>query len=193
MKKLKKLFEKLAIRRIKRILTNAGITFEKGLSNEEFQKIESVYGIVFPPDLKSIYRNFLPISNQFYNWRDFSDENIEKIKRQIYYPIDGIMFDIERNDFWIKDFGEKSGSITTDLENAKKYMEKNVPILIPIFGHRYISSYPCEANNPIYSVVQTDIIYYGNNIYEYFEVEFANKKLSKKSKRYVPFWGEIAS
>lgn len=187
------MFEKLAIRRIKRILTNAGITFEKGLSNEEFQKIESVYGIVFPPDLKSIYRNFLPISNQFYNWRDFSDENIEKIKRRIYCPINGILFDIEKSDFWIKDFGEKSGSITIDLENVKKYMEKNIPILIPIFGHRYISSYPCEVNNPVYSVVQTDIIYYGDNIYEYFEVEFANKKLSKKAKKYIPFWGEIAS
>jgi hypothetical protein len=47
-----------------------------------------------------------------------------------------------------------------------------VPVLIPVFSHRYLLASPCEANNPIFSVYQTDIIIYGNNLPDYLWPEF---------------------
>lgn len=43
---------------------------------------------------------------------------------------------------------------------------------------------------PVLSVVDLDIIYYGLDLYDYFEVEFGHKRLVSDSKKYkeVPFW-----
>ena len=71
----------LKIDRIKMLLLENGISLEPGLSDEEIQKVETIYGIEFPEQWLAVYQQLLPISEGFYNWRDFSAENIEHIKR----------------------------------------------------------------------------------------------------------------
>ncbi len=44
--------------------------------------------------------------------------------------------------------------------------------VVPIFGHRYIPSFPLEEGNPVFSVYQMDIIYYGYDLANYLSVEF---------------------
>lgn len=73
---------------------------------------------------------------------------------------------------------------------------ENAPKLVPLYSHRYIPSIPSEPNNPVYSVWQTDIIYCGVNIWNWFEVEFNNQKrgnMEFAEIKEVPFWGEIVS
>ncbi|MCP4084980.1 MAG: hypothetical protein GY745_08005 [Actinomycetia bacterium] len=43
------------------------------------------------------------------------------------------------------------------------------PMLIPVYAHRYLPSEPCRSGNPVLSVMQTDVIYYGQNLVEYVE------------------------
>jgi len=51
------------------------------------------------------------------------------------------------------------------------------PPLVPIYGNRYISNEPLLAGNPVLSVWQTDIIYYGYDLASYFnELRFTDKK-----------------
>lgn len=57
---------------------------------------------------------------------------------------------------------------------------EQAPRLIPIAGHRYIPDAPAEAGNPIFSVYQTDIIYYGRDLFEYLENEFGDYFFGQK-------------
>jgi hypothetical protein len=47
-----------------------------------------------------------------------------------------------------------------------------VPALVPVYKHRYLPTMPSESGNPVLSVVQTDIIYYGNDLLDWFDYEF---------------------
>lgn len=79
------------------------------------------------------------------------------------------------------------------FEICKNEMTK-VPKLIPIYSHRYIPSEPQEAGNPVFSVHQTDIIYYGENLLSYLQVEFNAKKYSdikSDSIRHINIWSEL--
>lgn len=55
-------------------------------------------------------------------------------------------------------------------------------------------SFPFEYGNPIMSVHQTDIIYYGENLLSYLLVEFGLKEhedIDFENIKYIPFWSDI--
>ena len=183
------------IERIREILTNNEIKLFEGLTDEEFEKIENFYSIKFPTSLRILYKSFLP---EFYNWRDFSEENVEKIKDYLNAPLQGILFDIQYNDFWKKCFGQKTDNINENKRIALEYLKnannETVPKLIPIYSHRFVPCYPDIIDIPVISVVQTDIIYYGNDLEDYFENEFHEKKTKEPAdlhNKYIPFWTDI--
>jgi len=68
----------------------------------------------------------------------------------------------------------------------------NAPKLIPLISHRYLPAEPCEAGNPVFSIYQSDIIYYGANLTEYFERELVdgNRSLTGDIK-HIRFWSEF--
>jgi hypothetical protein len=77
------------------------------------------------------------------------------------------------------------------------------PKLIPVFGHRYLLAEPCEAGNPIFSIDQSDMIIYGEDLHSYFLEEFGDlvgegrpshdhqRQIQLEPYRAIPFWGEI--
>jgi hypothetical protein len=169
------------------------VSFTKGLNEQEFNKIEEFYDIRFPPDLKDFLKIALPISKGFYNWRNFSEDNVKSIKNMLSWPLEGMIFDIENNSFWYKYWGSKPARTFEAVELCRREMKK-VPTLIPIFGHRYISSEPEERGNPVFSVYQTDIIYYGENLLSYLKIEFNMKKhelIDHTKVKNIRFWSEI--
>ena len=183
------------IEKIREILTKKEIKLYEGLTDEEFEKIEKFYSIKFPISLRTLYKELLP---EFYNWRDFSEENVENIKNFLNAPIQGMLFDIQYNGFWKKCFGQKTDDVEENKRIALEYLEKSnnetVPKLIPIYSHRFVPSYPDIIDIPVISVVQTDIIYYGNNLVDYFENEFHEKKNKEPAdlhNKYIPFWTDI--
>ncbi|MBF4696057.1 SMI1/KNR4 family protein [Fusibacter ferrireducens] len=175
------------------MLKHKGIEFQNGLSTKEIQNIECLYNIKFPTDLKLFLSTNLPVSKGFINWRDMSSENVQSIKSRLNWPLEGMNFDIKNNYFWYEGWGEKPESV----DEAIAICEKNyrfVPQMIPIYSHRYIPSDPFEVGNPIFSIYQTDIIYYGNNLASYFEVEFNNKDqqfIDFNRIKKIKFWSEI--
>ena len=177
----------LKIDRIKTLLLENGISLEPGLSDEEIQKVEKIYGIEFPEQWLAVYQQLLPISEGFYNWRDFSAENIEHMKRNLAAPYDGILESINEI-AWDISWGLEPDKVEEKNKKIRKMLE-SAPPLIPLYGHRFL---PILENKkmPILSVVDLDIIYYGLDLYDYFEVEFGHKRLVSDSKKYkeVPFW-----
>jgi hypothetical protein len=169
------------------------IVFLKGLNENEFNYISNEFGIIFPQDLKEFLSLALPVSNGFINWRDNSKSNIDLIHKRLEWPLEGILFDIENNSFWYEPWGIKPEKLL-DACNICINEINNAPKLIPIYSHRYIAMEPNEINNPIFSVHQTDIIYYGVNLISYLEVEFGFKDYSSldlTSIKHIRFWSDI--
>ena len=176
---------------IKRGLEKAGVEFEKGLSESEIKETESKHKFHFPPDLKELLKFLLPISKNWVNWRNDSED---EIKQRFNWVYKGIYFDIERNVFWLQDWGDKPTDLNEAFEIARLNIQK-APKLIPIFSHRYIPERPHLKGNPVFSVHQTDIIY-GDNLEDYFNNEFhfffggGVAKLNKTARR-IKFWTDL--
>ena len=180
------------------LLKSRGIQFEKGLTNEELITVEANFDITFPPDLQTLLCLELPVSKGFVNWRkalsskEYEDEVFDKLNR----PLEGMLFDIENNAFWDENWGEKPEIFEQQKEIATQNFKK-YPKLIPIYSNRYIPSKPHETGNPILSVHQIDIIYYGFDLATYFRNEFHLRLPDNfeipQSPKYIEFWSEHTS
>lgn len=159
--------------RIIKLLKEKGISFDRGLSNDEIKRIEKQFFITFPQDLKLFLQTEVPVSSSFVNWRYGinSETGKREIENWIDSPKKGILFDVKYNNFWLEKWGEKPKDFKTQKEIASIKIAEE-PKLIPIFCHRFIPSEPNEIGNPVFSVHQTDIIYYGYDLIDYFSKEF---------------------
>ena len=165
---------------------------ESGLTDSEVELTQSKYGFQFPPDLRELLQHALPIGPMFPNWRDERDD---LIKEQLSWPLEGILFDIERNGFWMEEWGPKPNDSAAAFEIARQAVAR-APRLIPVYGHRYIPDEPQLAGNPVFSAHQTDIIYYGGNLAHYFANEFRPgvyrwSEEHERTVRKIRFWSRL--
>jgi hypothetical protein len=174
---------------LKSRLEEKDVSFEAGLTDIEIAGIESFYGFKFPPDLKAFLQFALPVSKNFVNWRE---ETEVEIRERLAWPLDGMYFDIEQNAFWLKEWGPKPLNLD-DTFNIARQTVMEAPVLIPIYSHRYIPAEPNQSGNPILSVHQTDIIYYGNDLASYFSHEFniPCPNWAAKTSRPIKFWDTV--
>jgi hypothetical protein len=172
-------------------LKNVGVLFSKGLNEYEIKKIEDFYKLHFPKDLKEFYKEALPVSKGFYDWRNFSEENTEKIKERLSRPQQEIMDDIEEME-WLEDWGDLPNS-KEDRCNFIISKLKSADLLIPIFEHRYMST-QYTKDNPIFSIYGTDIICYGEDLFQYLMIEFKYQKhsvINYYELKKVEFWSDL--
>lgn len=172
------------------ILTEAGVTIAPGLACAEADRAESVIGAKFPPDLRAFLSEGLPIGQRFPNWRE---PESDAIRDQLGWPLEGMAFDITNNAFWLDAWGARPLELEVALNIAKAKVAK-APRLIPIVGHRYIPAEPEAAGNPIFSVYQTDIIYYGDDLATYLRCEYnrlAYTDAVHNSLRRIRFWSDL--
>ena len=150
------------------VLERAGIRFKSGLTAPELASAEARFGFTFPTDLRSLLVFALPTGNGFPTWRDLENPDlISMINR----PLEGICFDIEHNEFWPREWGEQPSDLHAAFEIVRGHVAR-APKLIPLIGHRYLPDRPVTAGNPVFSVNQTDIIYYGSDLENYLHNEF---------------------
>ena len=133
----------------------------------------------------------------FYNWRIDG----EAIKSALTWPLEGLLFDVERNNLWLDSWGVRpndAGGRQQRLSN----LVRDAPVLVPIFGHRYLVGTPVKAGNPVLSVYQSDIIVYGSDFRNYLIAELSDllgfdhqeawqRAVEGVSITSTPFWGEI--
>ncbi|WP_417377529.1 SMI1/KNR4 family protein [Gimesia sp.] len=193
------------------LLQSQGVHFEPGLTDQEVEQTETTFGFRFPPDLRAFLQTALPASTKtagnrqpFPDWRAGNQSDLQK---RFDWPWEGMVFDIEHNAFWLDEWGKKPDVLQAAMEVAHRYVSQ-APTLIPVYGHRYIPAAPREAGNPVFSVHQTDIIYYGQNLWDYFEQEFgeheegwyAGERYAEFTEaqyvaahRDIPFWSRLVS
>lgn len=147
-----------------------GVRFATGLTDKEIDDTEKKYGFRFPIDLKALLQYALPVSDKWVDWRNSPEKSL---RARLDWPADGICFDVEHNNFWLADWGPRPSTLSDAFTLARQRVAE-APTLIPIYSHRYIPGEPQEAGNPIFSVYQTDIIYYGVDLASYFINEFGS-------------------
>jgi hypothetical protein len=171
-----------------RLLARQGVLLATGLSDEEVAGIEATFAFRFPPDLKALLQHVLPISPGFPNWRD---EQEPALRKRLAWPVEGLDFDLEHNDFWLEAWGPKPWDLATAMGIAHREIEK-APKLIPIYSHRFIPDEPCLAGNPVFSLWQfTDTIYYGTDLVNYLEYEFSRGDQHPRPGLNLPDYGKI--
>ncbi|PIA46555.1 hypothetical protein AQUCO_01500241v1 [Aquilegia coerulea] len=146
----------------------------EGLSSEEFKSIESSFHFTFPPDLKSILFEGLPVGPGFPNWRSSSLQQIEIL---INLPVWGILKEISKRNFWCDSWGNEPEDRNEALGIAKKFLNK-APILVPIYKYCYICSVPNLAGNPVFYIHKGDLRYLGFDVAGFFQqIEFRSKNV----------------
>jgi hypothetical protein len=165
------------------------IEFQAGLSAAETAQIEREFSFQFPPDLREFLQTAMPIGEAFPDWRN-GDRSA--LRGRLLWPVDSICFDVENNESWLHQWGVRPTSVTEACALARSKISA-APPLIPIFAHRYIPSLPRTPGNPVLSVWQTDIIYYGNDLTDYLahEFEIANPLPCPPEPRSVEFWTDF--
>jgi hypothetical protein len=142
--------------------------FDQGMADSEIDCVEQHFGFTFPPDLRTVLQFALPIGTGFPDWRNGSETDLLS---RMNGPLDGIWFDVEHNGFWLPEWGTVPSDPQSRLEIVRQAVW-DAPRLVPVYSHRYIPTTPHLDGNPVFSVHQTDIIYYGNDLADYFHREF---------------------
>jgi hypothetical protein len=167
-----------------------GILFERGLSDGELEACEREFGIRFPPDLRAFLNCALPVSDRFPDWRNASRDDL---RVWLELPVEGILFDVEHNGFWLPEWGERPADLPAANRRVRTLVAR-APKLIPVYAHRMIPDRPHAEGNPIFSVHQTDIICYGCDLRDYLLREFCANPgvgvwpIPAASLRPIEFW-----
>ena len=152
--------------------------------------MESRFGFRFPPDLRGLLQTALPRGPRFPDWRD---PESPALLDWLAGPFEGIAFDIENAAFWWDPWGPRPAALSDAIAVAKAAVAC-APLLIPIFGHRFIPAEPELAGNPVFSVHQTDVIYYGVDLKRYLLCEFGGLDYDQAigdNPRRIPFWSDL--
>jgi hypothetical protein len=166
------------------------VQFAAGLTDGEVAATESRFSFRFPEDLRELLQTGLPVGPQFPDWR--SGEPAALLD-WLSSPVEGVLFDVEHNSFWLDGWGSRPQKLDDALELAAGIL-KAAPQLIPIFGHRMMPDEPSSAGNPVFSVHQTDIIYYGFDLADYLRHEFklGGREPWPVQVPHIAFWGDLA-
>jgi hypothetical protein len=162
-----------------------GRRWAKGYSQSELDEAQAKYGLVFPPDLIELFRDRRPVLG--YDWRTDDKE----IREMLAWPLEGLLFDVESGYLWWPEWGKRPETVEARTQVLTDVVSK-APKLIPLFSHRYLPSEPSLAGNPVLSIYQSDMIYYGANLKDYFERELTgSRRPLPQPIRRIRFWSDF--
>ncbi|PQZ61056.1 MULTISPECIES: hypothetical protein [unclassified Microbacterium] len=150
------------------VLETHNVQLDPGLTSSEFVEIEQRYGFEFSPDHRQLLETVMPIGNGWVDWRNGSEESIQG---RLDWPLDGLLFDVEHNSFWPSTWPAKPDTLNEQREVATERIRR-WPTLVPIYSHRYTPAAPAPVGAPVFSVWQSDVIFYGDDLLDYLTHEF---------------------
>lgn len=143
-----------------------GIELSPGLSDAEVDAVEHRWALVLPPDLRALLERCVPVGGRFVDWRDD-----DAVAERLAWPADGIASDVVRSGLWLRSWGDRPGDDAEALAVARAAVDA-WPQLLPLYAHRYLVGDPPIIGNPVLSVYQSDIIFYGDNLADWFHRDF---------------------
>ncbi|KAE8709590.1 agamous-like MADS-box protein AGL61-like isoform X1 [Hibiscus syriacus] len=150
-------------------LQSLDIPILPGLTDQEFASIESTFRFTFPPDLRSILREGLPVDPSFPNWRSSSPQQLNIL---LNFPLLSLSKNIKLRNFWSDSWGPKPPNPNDALALVKKLF-MTAPLLVPIYRNCYIPSTPNVAGNPVFYVDGEEVRIMSFDVTRFFqEVDF---------------------
>ncbi|PKU83457.1 uncharacterized protein LOC110113946 [Dendrobium catenatum] len=177
-------------------LRSCGVPIDAGLSDEEFTAIESTHRFQFPPDLRSILREGLPVGPGFPNWRSASPNQLQIL---LSLPTSGLLHEISRpgGDFWPSAWGPRPESLTQSIAMARSFLSRAAQ-LVPVYRQFYIAANPNVAGNPLFYIHGGDVRCCGFDLADFYRREeicllpAAAPAWTAKEPRRVEVWSELA-
>lgn len=160
-----------------------------GLSPEVLRAAEARWGFRFPPDLEALLLYAAPVGGQFPDWSRPDDAALQVRFDRVWK---GIEFDLQQDAFWLPRLGTRPADPVKRIEQMRSEFLA-APRLIPLYGHRYLPALPHAEGNPVFSVMQTDIIRYGDDLTRWLRIEFlkADWERGTRRPRRIDFWTEV--
>ncbi|WP_421742383.1 hypothetical protein [Cellulomonas sp.] len=169
-------------------LDAAGVWLDPGLSADELADVERRFGFTFCADHRELLTLAVPVGDR---WPDWLDDDESTLREQLAWPVDGVVVDVVENDFWPASWGPWPDGAR---EAAARAHLASVPTMVPVYAHRYLPSGPAAPGTPVFSIYQTDVIYYGSDLADYLERELLGRSspvpVPDASLR-VPFWSDL--
>ncbi|MGA5763420.1 hypothetical protein [Nonomuraea bangladeshensis] len=193
--------ELLGMRAAHRLAELGCCEIEPGLSEAEFDRVERDFGFEFADDHRAFLAAGVPVREEpqpgatwEHPWPDWRGGDPDRLRDQLAWPVEGILFDVEHSAFWHGTWGDRPDDLAAALAAARNRLHL-VPTLIPVYGHRYLPAGRGTYGHPVLSVYQTDIIFYGTDLADYITTEFSgtDRSISEDwiAPPLVPFWGDL--
>ena len=162
-----------------------GRVWAEGYTQGELDDAQSRFGLTFPPDLVALFREKRPVLG--WDWR----RDDEEIRFMLAQPLEGLLFDVEHANLWWAEWGERPAREAERVE-VLRFVVARAPKLVPLVSHRYIPCEPNEANNPVFSIYQSDVIIYGADLADCFAREFGQESEAVAvPSKHIPFWSDL--
>ena len=120
----------------------------------------------------------------------------EDLRDRLDRPVSGVLYDVAHNAFWDSSWGPRPAS-TDEAETTARAQLRQVPMMVPVYSHRYLPAGRGSHGHPVLSMYQTDIIVYGTDLANYIDHEFVRSGWSISADwtppAMVPFWSEFLS
>lgn len=127
-------------------MTRLGVRFTAGLGSEELASIEKTYALQIPPDLKALLQYAVPVGDKFPDWRG----PIGEMEKLLSWPLEGLLFDVERNNFWVSSWGPRPPDLSEALAIAcgSKRSEADSGVHAPLYAVRAGRGWQSCSINP---------------------------------------------
>jgi hypothetical protein len=162
-----------------------------GLSPAQFAAIEDQLSLRLPEDFVYLFGNLQDPGGVLFPWADFKKSEYDDLIEWVWH---GIAFDIE-HDVWLDRWGARPKALPEALAVARADFA-TWPKLLPVCGHRFLAAEPLRTGNPVFSIKQLDIIYYGADLADYLAVEFLRKDHARHPRnegiQRVDVWSDFA-
>ena len=170
-------------------LRDAGAVLTPGLTSDELAAVQEQWGIEFSADHADFLHLAVPLGEGWVDWRAGG----EPVAHLLRAPTEGLLHDVDHNEFWPASWGPRSADPARAREAAIEELVE-WPRLLPLYGHRYLPQGPLAAPSPVFSVVQSDVIYYGFDLMEWVQREFFGVPLPawRDVRPVVPHWTQLA-
>jgi hypothetical protein len=174
---------------VSELLQRAGVGLDSGLTVQEVDAVEHRFGFRFLPEHRAFLRLHLPTGSGWPDWRAGEPSDLEDL---LAWPVSSTLFDVRNNGFWPLAWGERPLDESDAVAVARRHVDA-VPKLVPVYRHRYLPAEPAPRAAPVFSVYQTDVIYYGNDLADYIDHEFGmSKPWTPRPTIRIPFWSDLA-
>ena len=162
----------------------------------DLDRAEGVFGFRFPREIREFLMLAVPVGEDFFDYRDSSEENRKRFADFYGWMESNFRFDLEHcRELLLEFLGEKLGFAEDGPgfdETVMNYWHESVR-LIPFYAHRCF--FDGMDDMPIVSFWQpVDTIMYGINLETYLEAEFLDgmdwSEIPESLKK-TGIWGEL--